>query len=104
MTFNSWGFIYLGLGSEDPAVDRAVIQRGGLTTTIVAVPDRDTAVQVAAELVDAGAQYIELCGAFGPTMTARVIQAVGDRVPVGSVTYGMESIPALAALFAPATA
>ena len=39
MTFNNWGFIYLGLGAEDPAVDRAVIGRGGLTTTIVAVPD-----------------------------------------------------------------
>jgi hypothetical protein len=103
MSFHSWGFIYLGLGSEDPKVDRAVIERGGLTTTIVAVPDRDTAVSVAVELVDAGAQSIELCGAFGPTTTARVIQAVGDRVPVGSVTYGMESIPTLAALFAPAT-
>lgn len=74
-------------------MDRAVIQRGGLTTTIVAVPDRDTAVQVAAELVDAGAQYIELCGAFGPTMTARVIQAVGDQVPVGSVTTGWSPSP-----------
>jgi hypothetical protein len=104
MTFNSWGFIYLGLGGEDPATDRAVIQRGGLTTTIVAVPDRESAVQVAIELVEGGAQSIELCGAFGPTATAQVLQAVGDRVPVGSVTYGVESVPALAALFAPATA
>lgn len=104
MAFNNWGFIYLGLGNEDPAVDRAVIQRGGLTTTVVAVPDREAAVQVAVELVEGGAQSIELCGAFGPATTARVLQAVGDRAPVGSVTYGMESIPALAALFAPATA
>jgi Family of unknown function (DUF6506) len=104
MTFDSWGFIYLGLGSEEPAVDRAVIHRGGLITTIVAVPDRESAVQVAIELVEGGAKSIELCGAFGPTTTAQVLQAVGDRVPVGSVTYGMESIPALAALFAPTTA
>jgi hypothetical protein len=104
MTFDSWGFIYLGLGSEEPAVDRAVIHRGGLTTTIVAVPDRESAVQVAIELVKGGAKSIELCGAFGPTTTAQVLQAVGNQVPVGSVTYGMESIPALAALFAPTTA
>lgn len=104
MAFNSWGFIYLGLGTEDPAVDRAVIERGGLKTTIVAVPDREMVAQVAAELVDAGAQSIELCGAFGPTVTAQVIQAVGDRVPVGSVSFGVESVPALAALFAPASA
>jgi Family of unknown function (DUF6506) len=104
MAFNSWGFIYLGLGSEDPAVDRAVIERGGLTTTIVAVAERDDAARVALELVDGGAQSIELCGAFGTEATAHVIAAVGDRVPVGAVRYGVESIPALAALFEPTAA
>jgi hypothetical protein len=101
MDFNSWGFIYLGLGSEDPAVDRAVIECGGLKTTIVAVPDKEAARGVAAELVDAGAQSIELCGAFGSSGAASVIEAVGDRVPVGVVGYGPEAIPGLAALFAP---
>ena len=104
MTFNSWGFIYLGLGSEDPAVDRAVIQRGGLTTTIVAVPDRESAVQVAIELVEGGAQSIELCGGTRPTTTAQVVQAVGARGPVGAGNYGMESVPALATPFDPTTA
>lgn len=99
MTFHTWGFIYLGAGSEDPAVDRAVIERGGLTTTIVAVPTREAAVDAAVELVDAGAQSIELCGAFGPVWTARVIEATGGRVPVGAVAYGEESVHALAALF-----
>lgn len=103
MTFNNWAFIYLGMGTEDPAVDRAVIERGGLRTTIVAVPEKSAVVQVAVELVDTGAQSIELCGAFGPVWAARVIEAIGGRVPVGSVTYGMESVPSLAALFAPTT-
>jgi hypothetical protein len=103
MAFNRWGFIYLGVGTEDPAVDRAVIEHGGLTTTIVAVPDRAAAARVAVELVDAGAQSIELCGGFGSAVAAQVIEAVGDRVPVGSVTYGAESVPGLAALFAPTT-
>jgi hypothetical protein len=104
MAFTKWGFIYLGTGSEDPAVDRAVIEHGGLTTTIVAVPDRAAAVRVAIELVDAGAQSIELCGGFGSAVTTLVIEAVGERVPVGAVSYGVESIPRLAALFAPAAA
>jgi hypothetical protein len=99
MTFHTWGFIYLGTGSENPAVDRAVIERGGLTTTIVAVPTREAAVDAAVELVDAGAQSIELCGAFGPVWTARVIEATDGRVPVGGVTYGPESMHALTALF-----
>jgi hypothetical protein len=100
MSFNSWGVIYLGLGEEDPTVDRAVIQRGGLKTTIVAVPTREAAVDVAVQLVDAGAQSIELCGGFGSAITTRVIEAVGDRVPVGAVAYTMDSVHPLASLFA----
>jgi hypothetical protein len=53
MAFSNWAFIYLGYGGEDPTVDRAVIDRGGLKTTVVAVPDRNAAVKVATELVDA---------------------------------------------------
>ena len=103
MTFNNWAYSYLGMGEEDPAVDRAVIDRGGLRTTIVAVPEKSAVVKAAVELVDGGAQSIELCGAFGPVWTARVIEAIGGRVPVGSVAYGMESVPSLAAMFAPTT-
>jgi hypothetical protein len=77
MTFENWGFIYLGVGTEDPAVSRAVIETGGLRTTIVAVPERSA------------------------TTVARVNEATGGRVPVGSVTYGMESVPGLATLFTP---
>ena len=101
MTFNNWAFIYLGTGEEDPAVDRAVIERGGLRTTIVAVPEKSAVVQAAVELVDGGAESIELCGAFGPVWAAKVIEAIGGRVPVGAVAFGMESVPGLAAMFAP---
>jgi hypothetical protein len=103
-SFSNWGFVYLGTGEEDPVVDRAVIERGGLRTTIVAVPDHDAAVTAAVELVDAGAQSIELCGGFRATLVAEVMQATDGRVPVGQVRYGMEAIPGLAVLFAPAAA
>ena len=99
MSFNNWAFIYLGEGNEDPAVDRAVITTGGLTTTIVAVPDGATAARLAKELVDDGAQSIELCGGLVPAVVADVVAAIGGKVPVGGVTYGVESIHALAALF-----
>lgn len=100
MAFTRWAFIYLGLGTEDPSRHRAVIEHGGLHTTLVAVPDRAEAVRVAVELVDQGAQSVELCGAFGPRDVARVLEATGGRVPVGAAMYGMESVPKLAALFA----
>ena len=104
MAFRNWAFIYLGTGDEDPAVDRAVIERGGLRTTFVAVPRGDDAAAVAAELVDSGAQTIELCGGFGAGVLPEVIEATGGRVPVGQVRYGMEAIAGLAALFAPSPA
>lgn len=99
MTFTNWAYIYLGAGEEDPAEDRAVISRGGLTTTIVAVPDRESAVDVARGLVDAGAQSLELCGGIGQLTAAKVIEAVGDRVPVGLATYSVESMHGLVRLF-----
>ena len=104
MTFSKWGFIYLGTGDEDPARDRATIEVGGLTTEFVAVPTREAAVAAAVELVEDGAQSIELCGGLGTVAAARVVDAVGDRVPVGAVAYGQESIGKLAALFSPAAA
>ncbi len=99
MAFTKWGYIYLGTGTEDPTTDRAVIERGGLTTTIVAVPDSAAAVAVAKELVSDGAQTIELCGGFGAKVVADVIEATGGTIPVGAVSYGPQAIPGLHALF-----
>lgn len=95
VAFNNRGFIYLGVGTEDPGVDRAVIEPGGLRTTVVAVPERSAAVRVAVELVEGAAQSVELCGAFGAATVARVIEATGGRVPVGAVAYGMVSVAGL---------
>jgi len=64
------------------------------------VPAPEAAVKVAIELVDAGAQLIELCGALGPIWAAAVIVATEGRVPVGFVAFGAESIPKLAATIA----
>jgi len=90
MMLNSWAFIYLGSGVEDPAVDRAVIECGGVRTTIVAVPEKSAAVQVARDLVANGVQAIELCGAFEPAWAMKVIEATGRGVPVGSVIYELD--------------
>lgn len=102
MTFDSYGFIFLGPGTN-PETDRVVIERDGFRSTLVPVPEESRAVEAAVGLADDGAQLIELCGAFGPVIAARVIEATGGRVPVGSVGFGSESVAALAALDAPET-
>ena len=97
----SWAFIFEA-PETDPAVDRMVIERGGLRTTIVAVPEPSAATKVAADLVEGGVQFIELCGGFEPIWTGRVIEATGGRVPVGAVGYaGGASVAKMAEIFAP---
>jgi hypothetical protein len=92
MALSNWAFIYLGSEIADPAVDRAVIECGGVRTTIVAVPQKSAAVAVACDLVATGVQAIELCGAFGPEWTKQVIDATRCRIPVGSVMYTLDML------------
>lgn len=92
----SWAYIYEQPGA-DPVVDRFVIDRDGQRTTLVPVPDASEAAQVAVELVRGGAELIELCGGLPISVAAEVVEAVGGRVPVGRVTFGIESITGAAA-------
>ena len=41
----------------------------------------------AQELLEQGVGCIELCGAFGPDGARRIIEATGNRIPVGYVTH-----------------
>lgn len=81
----------------DPATGRYVLDHAGGRMTIVAVPDPSAAPAAARELVDAGAERIEMCGGMGTVPTAAVIEAVGDRATVAAVLFGFESMPAVAA-------
>ena len=63
---------------------------------VVGIRKPKDAIDVAKAMVDEGIQIIELCGAFGPVLTAKVIEATENKVPVGTVTYGPESMPGLA--------
>ena len=67
--------------------------------SIVGIASPEQGPAAAAQLLAEGVQLIELCGAFGPTWTARVIDAVQGRVPVGAVSYGAEALPGLAEIF-----
>lgn len=88
---------YLVATGAAGTVERIDRERPGQRRPIVFVPDESAAPAVAADLVAEGIELIELYGGFGPTSAAAVSAAVGGRVPVGFVAFGMESLVAAAA-------
>ncbi|MBX3626572.1 MAG: hypothetical protein KF892_16245 [Rhizobacter sp.] len=98
MALSKFGFIVTG-SQLDPTRHRQVMRSPAFEMLSVGVSSPSQALAVAQAMVADGVQLIELCGGFGPTWTAQVLEAVGHRVPVGSVSYGPESIDALHALF-----
>lgn len=81
----------------DPATDRVVKEHpSGGWTAVVGAPD-EAAAQVAVELVDRGAELIEVCGGTPLTIAARVRDAIAGRVPVTLVSWPLESLQGAAA-------
>lgn len=76
---------------EDPIPARWRFGR----TTVATVPSTADAPAMAASLVAAGAERVELCGGMGPIPAAAVARAVD--VPVTTVLFGFESLPLAAA-------
>ena len=80
-------FIYL-VPDGDPREHRAVISKSALfDLTVVGVKDYQQAAQTAQDLVKQGAMAIELCGGFGHVGLAKIVQAIGNKVPVGAVRF-----------------
>ena len=92
----SWAYVYEH-PDTDPVVDRVVIDRGGQRTLLVPVPEASMAADVARALVEEGVELIELCGGFPLPLAAAVTSAVGDGVPVGHVTFAVDSVRGAAA-------
>ena len=93
-------FAYIVFGPDYSSdKSRTVLQSESLTTRIVGVDSLENAVLAAVELVADGVQLIELCGWFGPKGAARIIDAVGDTVPIGFVSHGPDSIDLMYKIF-----
>ena len=92
----AWAYIYEHPGA-DPVTDRHVLERGGQRTVLVPVAEASQAPAVAERLLAEGVALIELCGGFPLAAAAAVADAVGDRVPVGHVTFAVDAVPGAAA-------
>jgi len=71
----------------DPEKHRAVISTPVVELHVVGVKNYDEACEVAKKLVEDGIVAIELCGGFGHIGAAKVVEAVGGKVPVGVVRF-----------------
>ena len=99
MALTKWGFIYT-LGDEgDPDEHTDVIGSEACRLVTVGIERVDQAPEAAKKLLEQGVELIELCGAFGPVWTGRVIEAIDGAVPVGGVFYGAEATDGMHELF-----
>ena len=101
MALSKFGFIVTGSGL-DPTRHKMRMASDSFEMIAVGVSEASQGVDVATAMVADGVQLIELCGGFGPVGTARILDAIGTAVPVGSVGYGPESIDGMYELFSPA--
>lgn len=92
-------FAFIVFGSDYTSDSTAIIETESLKTRIVGVDSLEKAEEAALELVRDGVQLIELCGWFGPKGAARIIDVVGDKIPVGFVGHGPDSIDSMYSLF-----
>jgi hypothetical protein len=99
MALTRFGFIVTGAGL-DVSRSRSVLASDRFEMVTIGVASPAQGPDAARQLLADGVQLIELCGGFGPLGTAAVLTAVNGAVPVGSVSYGPESIGAMHALFA----
>ena len=96
MELKRYGFILKGPG-YDPEEHRAVLDSGTFRTQVVGVSSTEQACLAAGHLADQGVQILELCGGFDQEAAARVLEALGGRIPLGRVGFDPEEARKVAA-------
>jgi hypothetical protein len=98
MALKYFAYIYLAPGfnaetntSESESGSRSDLTICRFKAVGLDFKDKARVTEVAVQLVKEGVQLIELCGGFGPLWIAKVTEAIGGAVPVGSVAYGPEA-------------
>lgn len=73
----------------NPVLHRSWVKTPIVELLAVAVKDYEEAGRLSKELVAEGIKAIELCGGFGNVGTARVVEAVEGKIPVGVVRFDL---------------
>ena len=80
-------FAYLIMGQFHAAVDQAEICNDQDWAQLAGAANLEEAVEAARCLQREGVECIELCGAFGEAGARKIIEATGNRIPIGFVTH-----------------
>ena len=94
MKVKDYGFIVKGAGFN-PEKHRSVLNSPQFKTTVVGVERVEEAYQVAKEMAEGGVQVIELCGAFQSENAEKLMQALGNTIPVGVVQFNEKALKLL---------
>jgi hypothetical protein len=73
----------------DPIQHRSWVKTPQVELLAIAVKDYAEAARLSKDLIAGGIKAIELCGGFGNIGTARVVEAVEGKVPVGVVRFDL---------------
>ena len=79
-------FIFLA-PQADPSQHQADIQTPQVTLLVRGVQNYQEAVNLAQQLLTEGVQALELCGGFGNIGTAKIVEAIEHKIPVGTVRF-----------------
>ena len=79
---------FLFMGPEyEPEKFTAKFEMPSKDTYIFSVRNFEEAVVLAKRLVEDGFGALEVCGAFGPELTKKLIEATGRKLAIGYVTH-----------------
>ena len=81
-SLKEYGFVAIMRGVEE--TQRFTLENEECNTYVRFTRDMDAAKDAAAELVEQGVHFLELCSYFDREKTLEIIDAVGGKVPVGS--------------------
>lgn len=88
-----FAFVFLGAAEGcNPDEESKIVETpdGGCIT--VPVHDYEQAVDVCKKLAKEGVKAIELCGGFGHVGTAKIVEAVGGKTPVGVIRFDIHPL------------
>lgn len=98
MALHKFGFIVTAPGLN-PQNHRMEMKTDNFTMIAIGISHPSEGAEVALKLKEEGIQLLELCGGFGPTWTAKIIETLNNSIPVGAVAYGPEAINGMHAIF-----